>query len=127
MSRLSITDFESATGATDKVYPQIKKADDSVLNTFTAALKTSLRRQLFGWAALGILAGGVSPLIGVQSAAARELPMHSIVNGQRLQPRGDDLRAFHHPDVTASQAAEIDRLYRELLPCTADQCPAREN
>jgi hypothetical protein len=127
MSRFSVPGFASATGATAEGYAQIEKAVGSVPNTFNAALKTSLRRKLLACVALAILAGGVSAMVDAQSAAARELPMQSIVNGQRLQPRDDDLRAIHHPDVTASQAAEIDRLYRELLHCIADQCPARGN
>jgi hypothetical protein len=46
---------------------------------------------------------------------ARQLPRQSIVHGQRLQPREDDLKSLGQPDVNSSQAGEIDRLYRELL------------
>jgi uncharacterized peroxidase-related enzyme len=58
MSRLSVPDFESATGATAEIYAQIKKAIGSVPNTFAAigahgpaALKAVL-------AADGVLAAG---------------------------------------------------------------------
>jgi hypothetical protein len=47
--------------------------------------------------------------------SVRQLPRQSIVQGQRLQPREDDLKSLGRPDVNSSQAAEIDRLYRELL------------
>jgi hypothetical protein len=83
-----------------------------------ARKETSLRS-----AALIVLVG-LSTMIGIQSSVSGELPRRSIVNGQRLQPREGDLESLHHPDVTASQAAEIDRLYRELLHCHRDQCVA---
>jgi hypothetical protein len=107
--------FGSAAGAAEQLYPQINRVVGGASNRRAGVLKTSLRRKAFGWIALAVLAAGVPAAVGGQSAAARELPMQSIVNGQRLQPRADELSAIHHPDVTASEAAEIDRLYGELL------------
>jgi len=66
---------------------------------------------------LAVIVGGVSIAVSVQPSWTRELPRQSIVHGRRFQPRDDDLRALGYPDVTALQAVEIDRLYRELLHC----------
>jgi len=45
----------------------------------------------------------------------RELPMRAIVNGHNVQPRGDRLKALGYPDLTSSEAKEVDRLYRQLM------------
>lgn len=41
--------------------------------------------------------------------------MHSIIDGHRIQPRQAELRADGIKDVTAAEAAEIDRLYQQLM------------
>src|ERR1700722_15277083 len=46
----------------------------------------------------------------------RELPMRAIVNGHNVQPRGGRLKAPGYPDLTSSEAKEVDRLYRQLMP-----------
>jgi hypothetical protein len=65
-----------------------------------------------------LLAASVAISAETQSAHARQLPKQSIVHGQRLQPRESDLESLGITDVNPQQAAEIDRLYRELLNCT---------
>lgn len=107
-----VSTFGSSTG---QPYPQINRVFGGASNRRAGVLKTSLRRKALGWIALAVLTAGVPATVGAQSATARELPMQSIVDGHRLQPRADDLRAIHRPDVTASEAAEIDRLYGEIL------------
>jgi hypothetical protein len=76
----------------------------------------------FRLASIAIMVAGVSGFTGAQSVLAHELPRHSIVDGQRLQPREDDLKSVGRPDVTPSQAAEIDHLYRQLLHCAEHRC-----
>lgn len=113
MSRPSISG--SATGAADQPYREVKRVARDASNRRAGVPKTSLRRRAFGWIALAVLAAGMSATAVAQSATARELPMQSIVHGHRLQPRADAQRAINHPDVTASGAAEIDRLYGQVL------------
>jgi hypothetical protein len=48
----------------------------------------------------------------------RQLPRQAIVHGQNLRPRENDLKSLDVTDVSPLQAAEIDRLYRELLHCS---------
>src|ERR1700735_3487129 len=48
-------------------------------------------------------------------AAPHELPMHAIVNGHHVQPRKGQLQALGTPDTTATESAEIDELYRQLM------------
>ena len=68
----------------------------------------------------------VSLVVAAQPVRARELPQRSVVNGQRLQPRDRDLKDFGYSDVTSSQAAEVDRLYRELTQSsTSKHVPPR--
>lgn len=110
-----VSTFGSSAGTADQPAPQINRVFGGASNRRAGVLKTSLRRKALGWIALAVLTAGVPATVGAQSATARELPMQSIVDGHRLQPRADDLRAIHRPDVTASEAAEIDRLYGEIL------------
>jgi hypothetical protein len=64
-----------------------------------------------------LIAASVATAAETQSAQARQLPKQSIVHGQRLQPKESDLESLSITDVSPPQAAEIDRLYRELLHC----------
>jgi hypothetical protein len=45
----------------------------------------------------------------------RGLPMHAVIAGRNLQPRGDQLEVLGYSDLTSRQAAEVDHLYRELM------------
>jgi len=64
-----------------------------------------------------LIAASVTALAEIQPAPARQLPRQPIVHGQNLQPRQRDLDSLGLSDTTPSQAAEIDKLYRELLHC----------
>jgi hypothetical protein len=64
-----------------------------------------------------LIAASVATSAENLSAQPRQLPKQSIVLGQRLQPRHSDLASLNIRDVSPAQAAEIDRLYRELLHC----------
>ena len=77
-----------------------------MVNTITKAISIVL--------AAGIMAAFVE----TQAAQARQLPRQSIVHGQRLQPRENDLESLAITDVSPSQAAEIERLFRDLLHCS---------
>jgi hypothetical protein len=74
------------------------------------------------YARLAVIAAVMSITAAVPSAQARDLPLHSIVNGNRLQPHESELKALGYSDVTPSQAAEIDRLYRQLTHCSSGKC-----
>jgi hypothetical protein len=65
-----------------------------------------------------LFAATVATSAETQSAHARQLPKQSIVHGQRLQPRESDLESLSITHVSPQEAAEVDRLYRELLHCT---------
>jgi hypothetical protein len=61
-------------------------------------------------------------MTGHLCAVAREFPSHPIINGHRLQPNNRELRAIGHPDITASEAEEVDRLYQMLTRCSSSGC-----
>ena len=63
------------------------------------------------------MAASMAAFAQTHLAEARQLPRQSVVHGQRLQPRENDLESFAITDVSPSQAAEIERLYRDLLHC----------
>jgi hypothetical protein len=63
------------------------------------------------------MAASIAAFAQTHSALARQLPRQSIVHGQRLQPRENDLESFAITGVSPSQAAEIEGLYRDLLHC----------
>jgi hypothetical protein len=73
-------------------------------------VSTSTLRSSF--AALAMLASLVT---GIHRAVGREFFLSPIVGGHRLQPQQNELQALGAPDVTAPEAAEIDRLYQKLL------------
>ncbi|HTI83325.1 MAG TPA: hypothetical protein VL614_22965 [Acetobacteraceae bacterium] len=77
--------------------------------------------------AWAVVAAAVWMAIAVEPGNSRELPLQSIVGGHRIQPNEKELNAIGHPDVSASQSAEIDRLYGILLHCSASACPAESH
>jgi hypothetical protein len=70
-----------------------------------------------------LVTGIMAAFVETQAAQARQLPRQSIVHSQRLQPRENDLESLAVTDVSPSQAAEIERLYGDLLHCS--QCHTR--
>jgi hypothetical protein len=85
-------------------------------------LKQPMETIVLGPISIGILAVSGATSVAIQSAQARELPRQSIVHGQRLEPRANDLKSLGVPDGNPSQAATVDRLYRELLHCSDVRC-----
>lgn len=67
---------------------------------------------------LVLIAASVTAFAEIQSALARQLPRQAIVHGRNLQPRENDLKSLGITDVSPLQAAEIDKLYRDLLHCS---------
>jgi ABC-type glucose/galactose transport system permease subunit len=79
----------------------------------------------FGRAFVAAVVGSMFLVIGTQYAVGRTFPLAPIVGGHRLQPQENELRTLHTPDVTAPEAAEIDRLYQRLVGCPMSQCVTR--
>lgn len=67
------------------------------------------------YATIAALAGAPLILIATPRALSQDLPLRAVINGHHVQPRDDQLRAIGHPDVTPAEAAEIDRLYSDLM------------
>ena len=67
------------------------------------------------YATIAALAGAPLILIATPQARSHDLPLHAVIDGHHVQPREDQLRALGQPDVTPAQAAEIERLYAELM------------
>jgi hypothetical protein len=66
-------------------------------------------------AALGaaVLVGAAGP--DTHSVPRNPPPLHAIIDGHPVQPREGQLQALGVPDTTASQAAEVDNLYQQLM------------
>lgn len=77
-------------------------------------------------ASLAVLLGAALSMFGALPAPTHELPLQSIIDGHRLQPSEKELSAIDHPDVTASQAAEVDQLYQMLTHCAASECKIQD-
>ena len=72
------------------------------------------QRTSFMIAAAGaILMGTGSPNT---PTAPRDRPLHAVIHGHPVQPRESQLQALGEPDVTPTESAEIDELYRKLMP-----------
>ena len=74
-----------------------------------------MRASLAIAAALGaaVLAGAAGP--EAQSVPRDPPPLHAVIDGHPVQPRASQLRALGDPDVTSSQAAEVNKLYHQLM------------
>jgi hypothetical protein len=74
-----------------------------------------------------VVAAAVWMAIAAQPVNSHELPLQSIVGGHRVQPNEKELNAIGHPDVSAPESAEIDRLYGILLHCAASACASEDS
>jgi hypothetical protein len=75
----------------------------------------SVRASFVIAAALGaaVLAGAAGP--ETPPVPRDPPPLHAVIDGHPVQPRASQLRALGDPDVTAPQAAEVDKLYHQLM------------
>jgi hypothetical protein len=80
-------------------------------------VEIEMLRSTLKSARLAILLGAASSMIIVRPSFAHELPLQSVIDGKRVQPNEKQLQALGDPDVTESQAAEVDQLYRMLTHC----------
>jgi hypothetical protein len=70
------------------------------------------------WRATSMLILYLGLFGGIASAdtlGRHELPLHAVAHGHNIQPRADQLQALGYSDLTAQEAGEVDRLYRELM------------
>jgi hypothetical protein len=74
-----------------------------------------MRASFVTAAALGaaVLAGAAGP--NTQPVLRNPPPLHAVIDGHTVQPREGQLQALGVPDTTASQAAEVDNLYQQLM------------
>jgi hypothetical protein len=77
--------------------------------------------------AAAVVAAAVWMVIAIGPGSSHELPLQSVVGGHRLQPNEKELKALGDPDVSASESAEINKLYGELLHCAASACPGGDS
>jgi hypothetical protein len=77
--------------------------------------------------AAALVAAAVWMVIAIGPGSSHELPLQSVVGGHRLQPNEKQLKALGDPDVSASESAEINKLYGELLHCAASACPGADS
>jgi hypothetical protein len=118
MSRIAVPGRDTAAGSAAAIHIRTEKETEitpvagAALLSGTAklaGLRAPLSRFLEAIAISGLLVIATSPTFG------HEFQMHSIVDGHRLQPRESELKRDGVGDVTAEQAAEIDRLYAKLM------------
>lgn len=83
-------------------------------------------RTLLMYIPVVVLAGGWIAF-GAEQGESHELPLQSIINGHRMQPSEKQLDAIGHPDMSSSEADEINELYGILLHCAASACSAEDH
>ena len=118
MSGIAVPGRDTATGSAAATHTRAEKETGSTRVAGAALLSRAPKRAglrpprlrfLEAIAISGLLIITASPTFG------REFQMHSIVDGHRLQPHQSELKADGISDVTAEQAAEVDRLYAKLM------------
>lgn len=117
MSRIAVPARDTA-GSVAVIYARMKKQSASI--PIVGASLISRTGKLINCRAafsrlLGAVAISASLVIPASPILGREFQMHSIIDGHRIQPRQSELRADGVSDVTVAEAAEIDRLYQQLM------------